>query len=153
MLYRSKPPNQHRWNGLGGKIQLNETPWACVQREVMEEAGIDLQVAQCLRFAGIVTWAAGIDPTSPGIGMYAFIAELPPGWATWEGDYTTPEGLLCWKPISWACDPQNTTVVDNIPHFLPGMLTRQVPHEYYCDYQDGRLANVIIRPCEMMAWI
>ena len=45
MLYRKRPPNQFHWNGLGGKLQKDETPQACVMREVLEEANIDLHIA------------------------------------------------------------------------------------------------------------
>ncbi len=55
LLFRQRPPNAQHWNGLGGKIHAGETPLACIQREVMEEAGIDLQLASELRYAGIVT--------------------------------------------------------------------------------------------------
>ncbi len=36
MLYRNRPPNQNHWNGLGGKIQVGETPLECAQREILE---------------------------------------------------------------------------------------------------------------------
>lgn len=149
MLYRNKPPNQHRWNGLGGKLQREETPLACVQREIMEEAGIDLQEAQSLYFAGIVTWNLGvdsIDPAGPIRGMYAFIADLPPQWPLWEGNRTVSEGLLAWKPIPWVCDPANGAVVENIPCFLPPMLAERVPREYYCGYRGNCLTDMIVRP-------
>ncbi len=146
MLYRNKHPNAQRWNGLGGKLQENETPLTCVQREILEEAGIDLRMAKDLRFVGIVTWNVGVDPTSPSRGMYAFVADLPSEELTWKGNRATPEGLLCWKPIEWVCDPENTGVVENIPHFLSAMLTQYTPQEYYCDYQDEHLLEVVIRP-------
>ncbi|HEU5370294.1 MAG TPA: 8-oxo-dGTP diphosphatase [Ktedonobacterales bacterium] len=146
MLHRNRPPNQGRWNGLGGKIQPNETPFACVRREMIEEAGIDLAEALSCRFAGIVTWLAGADPTSPSTGMYAFLAELSPAAEMWEGERVTREGRLCWKPLAWVCDLQNTSVVENIPHFLPPMFSQRQPQEYYCDYRDGTLFEVHKRP-------
>ncbi|HEY7347838.1 MAG TPA: 8-oxo-dGTP diphosphatase [Ktedonobacterales bacterium] len=145
MLYRNRPPNQGLWNGLGGKIQPNETPFACVQREMLEEAGIDLSRSLTCRFAGIVTWPNGTDPTGPSKGMYAFLAELSPGAETWEREWVTPEGRLCWKPLAWVCDPQNTAVVENIPHFLPQMFSQRRPQEYYCDYRAGLLIGVSVR--------
>jgi 8-oxo-dGTP diphosphatase len=144
MLYRYKSPNQYLWNGLGGKLKKQETPIACVQREVMEEAGIRLHPTEHLRFAGIVTWAAGVHQRSQG--MYAFLANLPQEYPVWDGERETPEGLLCWKPIQWVCDRQNASVVSNIPHFLPEMLTRPVPVEYYCDYHEAQFVELVIRP-------
>src|SRR5579863_6402527 len=121
MLYRNFAPNKDHWNGLGGKIREGETPLACIQREMLEEAGIDLGEAQRLSFAGIVTWPAGIDLTRASMGMYAFIAEFPLTWPIWEEERVTPEGILGWKPFEWVCDAENTDVVDNIAHFLPQM--------------------------------
>lgn len=146
MLFRSKPPNQHHWNGLGGKLLVNETPLEGVQREVIEEAGIDLRMAGQLYFAGVVTWSLCADPTDPGRGMYAYIAEISSAEQTWEREMTTSEGLLCWKPVQWVCDLQNTAVVSNIPHFLPNMLSQRNPQEYFCDYHEGRLVAVNKRP-------
>jgi 8-oxo-dGTP diphosphatase len=146
MLHRTRPPNQGLWNGLGGKIQPHETPYACVQREMLEEAGIDLAQSPSRRFAGIVTWSAGVDPTRPSQGMYAFLAELPSQAEVWEGEQVTREGRLRWKPLEWACERQNTSVVDNIPHFLPPMFSQKQPQEYYCDYQAGSLIQMVARP-------
>jgi 8-oxo-dGTP diphosphatase len=146
MLYRNKPPYQQLWNGLGGKLKMHETALACIQREILEEADIDLQMIQRLHFAGIVTWAAGANKTDSSKGMYAFIADLPQEWPIWEGERQTAEGLLCWKPIEWICNPQNSAVVDNIPHFLPKMLAQTTPWEYYCDYRGDKFVELIIRP-------
>lgn len=46
MVYRNKKPNdihEGRWNGLGGKIEAEETPEMCIKREVREEAGLIIQ--------------------------------------------------------------------------------------------------------------
>ena len=45
MLYRDRPPFARHWNGLGGKIEPGETPLACVEREVLEESGLNLRDA------------------------------------------------------------------------------------------------------------
>src|SRR6185437_16068507 len=58
------------WNGVGGKIEPNETPLECILREVKEETGINLKTAE---YKGNVTWTDG--STYFG-GMYAFIAEV-----------------------------------------------------------------------------
>lgn len=145
MLYRSKPPNAGRWNGLGGKIEAGETPLRNIHREMMEEAEIDLKQARTLRFAGLVTWVSGDDPTLPSRGMYAFLARLAPDFLTWP-DRPMAEGLLSWKSVDWACDPGNSSVVSNIPRFLPDMLESSEPQEYRCFYLDGVLQGVIVHP-------
>jgi 8-oxo-dGTP diphosphatase len=146
MLYRRWPPNAGRWNGLGGKISPGETPLDCVRREVLEEAGIDLMRSEALRFAGIVRWSSGVDPTCPSTGMYAFVAELPDEWPVHEGEEEVPEGLLAWKPVIWACDSENDAVVSNIPRFLPGLLDTPEPMEYRCEYAGERLVGLVVNP-------
>jgi len=149
MLYRSFPPNAQMWNGLGGKIEAGETPLASVQREVQEEAGIDLREAPLLFFAGIVTW--GLADHEPAQGMYAFIAHLSDQQAEQVHSRQTPEGLLAWKSLEWACHPNNPEVVSNIPQFLPSMLKTQYPSEYFYEYTREDLSaasfqRLVIRP-------
>ena len=143
MLYRRKPPNANRWNGLGGHIENGETPLVCVQREVLEEAEIDLQQAQELRYTGLVTWTDGNKPIRITGGMYAFLAYVGSDFPTWP-DRSTPEGLLSWKPLAWVCDPAHTEVVSNISQFLPHMLHTSQPLEYRCHYQKHILQSMMI---------
>ncbi len=145
MLHRTRPPNAGLWNGLGGKLEPGEAPLDCARREVMEEAGIELRPGE-LRFAGVVTWSAGVDPTRPSTGMYAFVADLPDDRSVREGGRETPEGRLAWKPISWTCDPENVAVVGNVPRFLPGLLERDEPMEYRCEYVGEHLLGVEVTP-------
>jgi 8-oxo-dGTP diphosphatase len=145
MLYRSRAPNRQRWNGLGGSIEPGETPLACVRREILEEAEIDLGMAQHLYYAGIVTWNVGSDLPRPTGGMYAFIADLPPDWLVWKGERDTPEGTLCWKSVAWVCDPGNCAVVSNIPRFLPRMFCKETPQEYFCIYRRGEFVDMLVR--------
>lgn len=45
MLHRVKKENdmhEGKWNGLGGKLELGESPEDCVIREVKEESGLDI---------------------------------------------------------------------------------------------------------------
>ena len=149
MLYRYRPPNQGRWNGLGGKIAPDETPRESVIREIKEEAGLDLHKAQSVRFTGIVTWEknGGSDPTRDSQGMYAFVAELSATQRIWQEDRIIAEGQLSWKTVEWVCTPNNPVVVSNIPYFLPPMLSETaLPAEYFCEFQGGNFTRVIVRP-------
>ncbi len=149
MLYRTLPPNARLWNGLGGKIEEGETPLISVQREVQEEAGIDLREASSLCFAGIVTWRL-IDHNEVK-GMYVFIAHLLPQQAEQIQTLETPEGLIAWKPLAWVCDVSNREVVNNIPRFLPSILEGRTPYEYFdADENEGSagepVRQLVVRP-------
>jgi 8-oxo-dGTP diphosphatase len=149
MLYRFFPPNARLWNGLGGKIEAGETPLVSVQREVQEEAGIDLRKAPFLRFAGITTWELSSQHAMKG--MYVFIAHLSQRQAEQIDTLDTPEGVIAWKPLAWVCDPSNREVVDNIPRFLPLMLEELTPYEYFEPYEgksSGKefLQQLVLRP-------
>jgi len=45
-----------KWNGVGGKLEMNESPEACVAREVFEETGLK---ALYLRFHGVLNFYFG----------------------------------------------------------------------------------------------
>ena len=58
MLHRTKKnadPNAGKWLGVGGKLQRDESPAACVRREVLEETGLSPA-----RFAprGVITFVS-----------------------------------------------------------------------------------------------
>lgn len=58
MLHRVKKKNdmhEGKWNGLGGKLELGETPEECVIREVEEEAGLQIKNP---KLCGILTFPA-----------------------------------------------------------------------------------------------
>jgi 8-oxo-dGTP diphosphatase len=133
MLHRRNPPNQYRWNGVGGKIHPGETPLAACLREVEEETGYVLAGA---RFAGLLTWS-GFE-VSDG-GLYLFVAEAPPGEPR-----ATPEGELQWKPRLWVFSAPE--VVSNIPRFAPLILDGAPPQVYHFDYASGEIVSVHIEP-------
>src|SRR4051794_3713044 len=86
LLNRNKKPNMGMWNGVGGKIEKNESAYESIIRETFEETGIRLDHAV---YAGNVTWKSNRDTS----GMYVFTADLRE-----EYDFFTPlkteEGIL-----------------------------------------------------------
>ncbi len=44
MLHRNNPPNEGKWNGVGGHIEQRSPMQACLQ-EVWEETGYDIPKA------------------------------------------------------------------------------------------------------------
>lgn len=116
-----------RWNGIGGKIQPDETPEECIIREVEEETGI--YVEQVV-YKGIVTWPEG--------GMHLFLVQLP-----LDFDYKTPvknrEGILDWKHIDWIMHPENRGLADHLPKYLPHAIEQTGVYEYQCSFEAGKL--------------
>ncbi len=133
LLNRRKPPLMGRWNGVGGKLAPNESPFACVLREVFEETGIPLTSA---RYKGIVSWK--LDRTVLG-GMYAFVAELPDAWERFDTPRRVEEGILDWVTLDWILHPDNEGIAENVPRFLPYMLENDEPVEHAFTYEGGRV--------------
>ena len=145
MLHRNRPPNQHLWNGVGGKIKDNETLEESLRREVLEETGLDIHDALTVVPTGIVSWTGARDANNENRGMYAYVVEFPESVAT-QKRQKIDEGKLEWKPIPWMLDHTNQEIVENIPYFLPRMLTTCSPAEYRCVYENGTLREFLIRP-------
>ena len=142
MLHRNFPPNQHLWNGIGGRIEAGESPDEAIAREMMEEAEIDIEQAQSVKYVGIVTWTIVQDATNAHKGMYAYIVKVASESIKWRSK-TTREGRLEWKVLDWVMDVENPQVVDNIPHFLPRMITAEKPVRYHCQYEAGQFGKLI----------
>ncbi len=56
MLHRVKKENDihhDKWNGLGGKMEANESPEDAVKREILEESGLILEDSQ---LKGVITY-------------------------------------------------------------------------------------------------
>jgi len=105
LLNRDYPTWMGAWNGVGGKIEQNETPLAGALREIKEETGITVED---ITYKGKITWTDGVIDYGC---MYAFIAEIPDSFT-----YITPikvaEGILDWKELSWIFHPENVGIAD-----------------------------------------
>lgn len=64
LLHRVKPPNRDLYSPIGGKLEttVGESPTACAQREIKEEAGLDIALDE-LHLAGIVSEAGYLGKT------------------------------------------------------------------------------------------
>lgn len=64
LLHRVKQPNRDLFSPIGGKLeqQIGESPTACAQREIKEEAGLDIPIAD-LHLTGIVSETAYLGET------------------------------------------------------------------------------------------
>lgn len=131
MILRKNPPNAHLWNGLGGKIEENETPVQNIQRELLEEAGIEVTVKDT-DYKGIVKWNL-LDKNKIG-GMHLFLIHLR-DLNVDKISLKSNEGNLEWKSIEWITDQSNKEVVENIPFFFPQALINPQPKLYEFFYE------------------
>jgi 8-oxo-dGTP diphosphatase len=135
MLYRNKPPNQHMWNGVGGKIDPGEKPTEAILRETKEETGLTVDQVY---FKGVVSWDAG--SLNKG-AMYVFIAE------TDEIDVVSgEEGTVRWKTLEWILN--SGRAVTNIPIFLPAMIKNGAEPVHYTFWytEQGELIDYNVEP-------
>lgn len=132
LLNREFPSWMGCWNGIGGKLELMETPRESMIREIEEETNIRDYL---LHFKGMVTWTS--DGSNFG-GMYAYIAEVSETFA-----YPTPiktvEGILDWKKTDWIMHSQNVGVALNLPKSLELMLNDSLCYEHHCVYRKGKM--------------
>ena len=89
MVYRNKKPNDMhagKWNGLGGKLELGESPEECVKREVLEESGLLIHRPQ---MHGLLMF-----PNFKGDEWYVFVFTA----REFSGEliFNSPEGILKW---------------------------------------------------------
>ena len=126
MLHRVKKDhdeNAGKWIGVGGHLEMNESPEECVAREVREETGLTLLNA---RLRGIITF---ILPDWGNELSFLYTGEA-------EGDLISDcaEGELAWVPVEqipsldlWAGDRV----------FLPLLQTRKEPFSLKLTYAPG----------------
>lgn len=136
-LNRQKAPWMGRWNGVGGKINENESPYDCIVRETHEETGLLLPQYQP---RGLIRWSRdGIDLG----GVYVFSADVSEDVMN---GYQTPkafchEGILDWKSLNWVLDPENTGVVDNVQIILKALFTASAKSLWNAVYQKSVLVS------------
>lgn len=91
MLHRVKELNdfnEGKWLGVGGHLELGETPHEAALREIKEETGISLDK---IIFQGIVTFVYPNQETDY-IFVYRANSEI-------TETIITPEGVLEWIPV------------------------------------------------------
>lgn len=110
LLRRRKPPNLGLWNGVGGKIETGEDPYAACLREVAEETALAITDPQ-VRALLIVDVL-----TPPALWViFVFVAAVPGG-----APVGSDEGELAW--VDLAMVPSLPTPPD-LPLVLPRVFT------------------------------
>jgi len=128
------------WNGVGGKIEPNETIESSMIREIKEETNIDV-IPSKLFYKGTVTWNL-FD--AQGQGLYLFVYFLNQKYPI-DVPKSINEGILDWKPISWTIDKVNQGIAKNIPYFLSHALKHEKVYNYYCIFENDLLKDVKIK--------
>lgn len=140
LINRNYQPWQGCWNGIGGKIEKNETPLEAIIRETYEETGLMVSKEQVFD-KGLVTWNS-FD--AMGNGLHVFLIHIDD-----DTPFDTPkkmrEGILDFKPISWASDKENYGVSYNIPYFIEDVIYDEHRYEHYCVFNERYLKKVIKR--------
>lgn len=150
LLNRNKPPWMGLYNGIGGKIQPNETPLECMIREANEETGLSLTH---FTNRGVLTWEVDysekVTPQQPRTGgLYLFTADI--SLAQYE-NYRTPlvyndEGILDWKDWVWIMHSNNLGVVDNVKIVLLYLFSSKEEDLFMVKYNDYNLINCVHYP-------
>lgn len=151
MVLRNKKANdihQGKWNGLGGKLELNETPEQAAEREFLEESGIHVLSEQWLWRGQLIFPNFKPTPKLPPAEDWwvnVFSTELEPSLALKaEATFSSPEGTLKWIPVNevlalnlWQGDQK----------FLPELLSGKFFQGTFF-YQDGNLSNFQLKLIE-----
>ena len=130
MMFRNKRKrdiHEGKWNGLGGKIHLGETPEECIIREVKEESGLTIQNPS---LRGILTFPAFKDEEDWYV--YVFVATEFSGRLV-----ESREGEL-----KWISDPDlaKLNLWEGDPLFLKWLEEGRFFSGKFV-YQDGRFIN------------
>lgn len=133
LLNRMKAPWMGNWNGVGGKLEPNETPEACVLREVEEETGIVLEAVSA---RGEMHWTNFGEANS---GMYVYTAELTE--RPFQTPIATAEGILDFKPLDWILAEANTGVVNNLKPLFESVFTAEPDSRYLAAYEGNKLVQ------------
>ena len=111
MIKRNKPPYKDCWNGIGGKIEENETEIQAAIRECHEETGIKLNNPK-LFITYIYPETNQMNKGTNLSVLYDFVDEV-----SVKSNY---EGIYEWKDISFALDFNNKELAGlaNISQFV-----------------------------------
>ena len=111
MIKRNKPPYKDCWNGIGGKIEENETEIQAAIRECHEETGIKLNNPK-LFITYIYPETNEMNKGTNLSVLYDFVDEV-----SVKSNY---EGIYEWKDIAFALDFNNKELAGlaNISQFV-----------------------------------
>ena len=145
MLNRENKPTQGLWNGVGGKIEENETPMECIVREVKEETNIDISTYEVID-KGVISWE--VDDSYVG-GLYVYLVDIEDDYI-YQTPKRTDEGILDWKKITWLLGDVNFGVGEMIPHYLPNILNGKDYCNHFCVIRNKKLISYEMKKLELI---
>lgn len=124
MVKRNKPPYKGCWNGIGGKIEGNETEIQAAIRECYEETGIELENPK-LFITYIYPETNKINNGTNLSVLYSFIDQVT--------IQPNNEGIYEWKDISFALDFNNKQLAGfaNISQFVKEIFDIEEIEKFY----------------------
>lgn len=106
LLHRNNPPNAGQWDGVGGKLEPGEDPYAACIREVREETALSIE-APTLRALMVIT----VRSTGHLWTIFVFIAQTPGGMPV-----ASDEGELAWVEMERV---SSFPIIPDLPIMLP----------------------------------
>jgi 8-oxo-dGTP diphosphatase len=130
MVHRIKKANdmhQGKWNGLGGKLEMGETPEECAVREIKEESGL---IVVNPKLKGLLTFPGFANDED----WYAFVFVI----TDFEGELIdSAEGDLAWVDDS---ELMNLNLWEGDHIFLPWLEQESFFSGKFV-YEEGRLVS------------
>lgn len=122
MLHRdgTKTNDYHegKWNGLGGKCEVDESPLETAKRELEEEAGLKLD-ERAFEPLGTLQFPNFKPHKQEDWLVFVFTAKVPDGVMAWDAG---PEGKLAWIEKS---EVPNLNLWPGDRYFLPLVLVKK----------------------------
>jgi 8-oxo-dGTP diphosphatase len=127
--------HEGKWNGLGGKCELDESPRAAAIREIFEESGLKLEEAR-LHSLGVVQFPNFKPHKNEDWMVFVWSAELE-SQDPQEPARSSAEGDLHWIPET---DLLSLNVWPGDRHFIPYVLQGK-PFVGTIWYEQGQVAR------------
>lgn len=126
LKYREEPP--YGFNGLGGLIRRNETPYENAMWHFYEETGLSIEHVY---FAGVVSWPIRWGDSERG-GAYVYVGTVPDDEWRLGGSWHTraPGGVIELLPFQRIQIMDPYAFVYDFFTFFPQIMEDDRPHEY-----------------------
>ncbi len=130
LLHRRHPPNAGLWNGIGGKLNPGEDPYAACIREVSEESGLRID-NPVLRAVLVIS----VKATGDLWVIFTFTAPAPR-----EEPVASEEGELRWVELAAL---QTLPVLPDLPLLLPHVLSAKEVLTIRLDLRNEDAASLV----------